>query len=248
MKRNILPGSFRQPINNMKWTVLPMKRILLVCTISMLLAALSVPPSFAMNTAYVSDLCQVHLRSGPGTNFKILAAVSSGFIVELLGQKDNWSNVRIVKEGGESTEGWIMNKYLADQPPWAAQEKTMSASLTEQLAAVTEEKNQLGKRETELTNALQVADEKLHKLEADYQALRTGSADYLKLKQLYDATNLALSEAQENLRTLSKQIEDSKFSQKIKWSMAGGMVFLCGWLIGVAMGRYQKRPRIRFRN
>jgi len=214
----------------------------------MLLAALSVPPSFAMNTAYVSDLCQVHLRSGPGTNFKILAAVSSGFIVELLGQKDNWSNVRIVKEGGESTEGWIMNKYLADQPPWAAQEKTMSASLTEQLAAVTEEKNQLGKRETELTNALQVADEKLHKLEADYQALRTGSADYLKLKQLYDATNLALSEAQENLRTLSKQIEDSKFSQKIKWSMAGGMVFLCGWLIGVAMGRYQKRPRIRFRN
>lgn len=224
-----------------------MKKILLVFSISMLLATLSIQPTFAMNTAYVTDLSQVNLRSGPGVGYKALAAVSSGFIVEVLAQKDSWSQVRFVKEGGESVEGWILNKYLVDQPPWAAQAKTMNASLKEQLAGVMEEKNQLGKREAELAKALQVTNDKLQKLEADYQALKTGSAEYVKLKELYDSAKLALSEAQENVRTLSEQIEDSKLSQKIKWFVAGALVLLCGWLIGVVMGRYQRKPRAHFR-
>lgn len=239
-----VPGN---QLNDTKWMVLLMKKIVLVWTLSLLFAMLNSPPIFAMNTAYVTDLSQVNLRSGPGTGFKALAAVSSGFIVEVLGQKDNWSQVRFVKQGGESVEGWILNKYLVDQPPWAAQAKTMNTTLKEQLVSVEEEKNQLGKRETELTKTLQAATEKLQKLEADYQELKAGSAEYLKLKALYDSTNLALAEAQESVRTLSEQIDDSKLSQKIKWFVAGALVLLCGWLIGVVMGRYQRKPRAHFR-
>jgi len=247
LQLNILSGSFRKLINDSKWMVILMKKILLLCLILSLTLSLFIRPSLALNTAYVTDLCQVHLRSGPGTGFKVLAALSSGFIVEVLAQKDSWSNVRYVKEGGESTEGWILSKFLVDQPPWAAQAKTMNASLKEQLACIVEEKNQLSKRETELAKALQAANEKLQKLEADYDSLKTGSADYLKLKQLYDSTKTALAEAQENVRTLSQEIEDSKLSQRIKWFMAGALVLLCGWVIGVIMGRYQRKRRTHFR-
>lgn len=203
-------------------------------------------PISAATTAYVNDLCQVNLRSGPGTGYRVVATISSGFMVEIIGQKDDWSNVRFVKEGGDATEGWILNRFLVDQPPWAAQAKALGSSLQEQLAGAIEDKNKLSKRENELTQQLQTTTDKLEKLEAEYESFKTGAADYLKLKQEYDATKSALSQAQENVRTLSEEIDNLKLSQKIRWFIAGALVLICGWVIGVIMGRYQKKRRSHF--
>ena len=215
--------------------------LLVICSLLCMTSMIS-----AATTAYVNDLCQVNLRSGPGTGYRVVATLSSGFIVEIIGQKDDWSNVRFVKEGGDATEGWILNRFLVDQPPWAAQAKTLSSTLKEQLAGVTEEKNELSQSKNELTQQLQTTTEKLQKLEAEYESFKTGAADYLKLKQEHDATKSALAQAQENVRTLSQEIDDMKLSQKIRWFIAGALVLICGWVIGVMMGRYQRKRRSHF--
>ncbi|MCK8602267.1 TIGR04211 family SH3 domain-containing protein [Desulfoferrobacter suflitae] len=205
------------------------------------------PPGMAVTTAYVTDLGQVNLRSGPGTDYRVVSTLSSGFVVEVLANKGGWSNVRLVKEGGESIEGWILDKYLVDQPPWAAQAKTLNASLQEQLACIIEEKNQLTERETRLAQELKETGAKLQELQQEYESLKAGSSDYLKLKEEYTAARTALSQAQENVRALTEEIDDLKLSQRIRWFIAGALVLLCGWVIGVIMGRYQRKRRANFR-
>jgi len=203
-------------------------------------------PIWAATTAYVNDLCQVNLRSGPGTGYRVVATLSSGSMVEITGQKDDWSNVRFVKEGGDATEGWMLNRFLVDQPSWAAQAKTLSSSLKEQLTSAMENNNKLSQRENDLTRQLQTTTDKLEKLEAEYESFKSGAADYSKLREEHDSTKSALAQAQENVRTLSQEIDDLKLSQKIRWFIAGALVLISGWVIGVIMGRYQKKRRSHF--
>lgn len=224
-----------------------MKKIVYVNLVLVLTIFLFAQTGLAVKTAYVTDLCQVNLRSGPGTDYRVVSALSSGFVVEIVGKKAGWSNVRLVKEGGEAIDGWILDKYLVDQPPWAAQAKTMNASLKEQLACIIEEKNQLSERETHLAQQLKDTTEKLQTVQQDYDTLKAGSSDYLKLKQEYTATKAALAEAQENVRTQASEIDDLKISQKVRWFIAGALVLICGWVIGVIMGRYQRKRRSNFR-
>jgi len=224
-----------------------MKKIAYLNLVFVLTIFLFTQPGLAVNTAYVTDLCQVNLRSGPGTSFRVVSTLSSGFVVEVLGKKEGWSNVRLVKEGGESVDGWIMDKYLVDQPPWAAQAKTLNASLKEQLACIVEEKNQLSERETRLAQELKDTTAKLQTVQQDYDSLKAGSSDYLKLKQEYTAAKTALAQAQDNVRTLTREIDNLKLSQRVRWFIAGALVLICGWVIGVFMGRYQRKRRSNFR-
>jgi SH3 domain protein len=203
--------------------------------------------ALANKTVYVHDLCQVNMRSGPGTNYRVTATLLSGFAVEVLGQQSDWSKVRFMKEDDQAIEGWILNRFLADQPPWAAQAKSMTSSLKEQLACAVEEKDQLSQSESELTLQLQSASDKLKKLEAEYQSLQAGATDYLKLKEEYESAKIALVKAQDDVDTMARQIDNLKLSQKIRWFIAGAVVLICGWVIGVVMGRYQRKRRTNFR-
>lgn len=200
----------------------------------------------AATSAYVNDLCQVNLRSGPGTNYKVVSTLSSGFIVEVIEERGEWRHVRFVKESGKSTKGWILSRFLVDEPPWAAQAKTLNTSLKEKLASSVEEKDRLAEKGNELAEQLQTTTDKLNALQAEYDAFKTGAADYLKLKQEYDSTKTALTQAQEDVRGLSREIDNLKLSQRIKWFIAGALVLVLGWIIGVVMGRYQRKRRSHF--
>lgn len=224
-----------------------MKKIVYVYLVFVLTIFLLAQTGLAVNTAYVTDLCHVNLRSGPGTDYRVVSTLSSGFVVEVVAKKNGWSNVRLVKEDGESIDAWLLDKYLVDQPPWAAQAKTMNSSLKEQLACIIEEKNQLSERETHLAQELRDTSAKLQTVQQDYESLKAGSSDYLKLKQEYTATKVALAQAQENVRTLTGEIDDLKISQRVRWFIAGALVLICGWVIGVIMGRYQRKRRSNFR-
>ena len=52
-----------------------------------------------------------------------------------------------------------------------------------------------------------------------------------------------LTIAQEKENKLSKEIGKLKFSQNIKWFFAGAFVLFVGWLIGLTIGRQQKKHR-----
>jgi len=44
--------------------------------------------------AYVADTCLINLRTGPTTEYRIIASLSSGTPVEILEETTNWSHIR----------------------------------------------------------------------------------------------------------------------------------------------------------
>ena len=54
---------------------------------------------------------------------------------------------------------------------------------------------------------------------------------------------IALQAAQEKLDRLTQENKELKSSEQIRWFLAGAVVLVGGWLIGLTMGRYQKKRR-----
>lgn len=72
--------------------------------------ALSPPPK-ALPGVYVK-LPQVNLREGPGTNFKIIRAVTKGTRLTVLETKNDWHHVRL----DDGQDGWVATWTTQSQP------------------------------------------------------------------------------------------------------------------------------------
>jgi len=79
--------------------------------------------------------------------------------------------------------------------------------------------------------------EKLVRIEKEWEeVLKRESSDYLKLKIAYET-------AQRTVQTLTKENENLRSSQMNKWFAMGALVLLCGFMIGLMIGRQQKKRR-----
>jgi len=86
------------------------------CTTVGLAAALAfvfVPLAASAERAWVKDEVKLNIRSGPGTQYRILGVLTTGESVELLARGDGWTQVR----GPRSGEGWIPAGFLQGEPP-----------------------------------------------------------------------------------------------------------------------------------
>ncbi len=197
-------------------------------------------------TQYVTDTFKIVLRSGPSTENRIISLLPSGKPVEVVETQGDWSKVKVVLKGDKVVEGWVLSRYLIQRPPW----KTQAMSLKEENANIKEEltsvKKRLGealKRQKELETLLQQTRSAYAKLKKDYESLRKGSKEYLSLKKNYQDL---LSEAEANrveVQRLTAENKRLRSSERNKWFAIGAGVLLCGLLIGIIMGRQQKKRR-----
>ncbi len=83
-----------------------------------------VPTPSILGSATVISRQTVNMRSGPGTDNDIVAAVPSGAVVTAIQYNDNqtWVNVRI----GDGREGWISAALLSIEPASASPKKAVS--------------------------------------------------------------------------------------------------------------------------
>ncbi len=66
-------------------------------------------------TMYIGDIVKITVRTGPGTEHKIITMVQSGQQVEVLQPDIHWSEVRL-KNG---KQGWVLNRFLTSEKPCA---------------------------------------------------------------------------------------------------------------------------------
>jgi SH3 domain protein len=215
-----------------------MKRICRSVISLFFLAATLNPSATWAAKAYVSDPKEASLRAGPGQNYKVVATIPTGTGLEIL-KSAEWIQVRFTGPGGEIKEGYLQNSSVAAYPPesiFVKQLQSENAQLNEKLASLEKERVDHVQREKDLT-------EKLKKLEVAYESLKSGSTNYLKLKEEYDAVRSAQVSAEENIQALIQENEDLKFSARIKWFIAGAIVLLFGWFLGWLTSRSQKKHK-----
>jgi SH3 domain protein len=195
--------------------------------------------------AYVTDSFKIPFRTGPGNQYKIPLMLRSGQPVELLGAEDGWSHIRILGLEKEH-EGWIESLYIIKRVPWEQQARSLeqeNTQLKKKLARIEKDWRETDGREREAAKGLKEKSRRLDELQNRYEALKRGSANYLKLKTEFDSTKKTLVTSQKKVEDLTRENDILRASQRHKWFGMGGLVLLCGLLIGLIMGRHQKKQK-----
>ena len=223
-----------------------MKKILFIIVLLMLGLCMTDGRTWA-SKAYVSDSFHITFRTGPSMENKIIKYLSSGEPVEILGSQENWSRVRLMDEKHakmEETEGWVLSRYLAERLPWKIQAESLrkeNIGLKEKLARIEKKAEALATTERKLTKKMREETEVIDKLKHKYENLKSSSADYIKLKAAYDTINTTVQATKKDIETLTIENETLMTSHRNKWFATGALVLLCGLLIGLLVGRQQKK-------
>jgi SH3 domain protein len=192
-----------------------------------ILLFLTLLPSVTMaETRFVE--VEVTLRTGQGTGFSIVRMVRSGTPVEILQQDPGSGYTRVRMPGG--TEGWVLTRYLTDNPVGA-----------EQLVTAQQRIDQLQRENRQL-----VEERDRYLKEADSLA-----EELARLKDL-SSNALALEDANQQLRTTAARHEETigrlqedneRLASRTRrdWFVAGAGVLVIGIVLGVVL------PRIRWR-
>lgn len=198
-------------------------------------------------SAWVSDQFEIMLRTGPSTSNAIERMLPSGTALEVLERDDETGYSRVRTAAG--TEGWVLTRYLMNEPSAREQLAALTgrltnaraegSSLTSQLGAVQGEYDAARRQITALEN-----DNK--RLEAELAEIKRTAANVLAVndqnKQLRD--QLASSEIQ--VGTLQQQNRELTGQTTRYWFMAGALVLLVGMILGIWLPRIRWQRRSRY--
>ncbi len=130
-------------------------------------------PSARADTGWVRG-APLNLRTGPGTQFKIVGSAKPGDQLEVLERGDGWTRVRATND----RIGWIAAGYLDAQPPPAlrlTQLESETASLRSQLEEIRSEAAQLRESNATLASTDSGQRSEIESLKIENYELRAGS-------------------------------------------------------------------------
>jgi len=193
--------------------------------------------------AYVTDSFEITIRTGPSNENKIIAMLFSGRALEVLDTRGEWSHVKVLDDG---KEGWVLNRYLVTRLPWEVQAKKLqddSVSLNAKLNRLQKELSDESQLRQGLAAELKHKTQELELLNKEYLELKKGAEGYLRLKTINETAERDLKAARAELSKVTAENEALRSSEQNRWFLSGGLVLLCGLLIGGIAGRQQKKRR-----
>jgi len=196
--------------------------------------------------AWVSDQFEVMLRTGPSTSNAIERVLSSGTALEVLETDSEAGYARVRTNAG--TEGWVLSRYLMNEPSAREQLERLtgqltnatnaSSSVTEQLDAVRGEYNSAN-------NRIAVLEREKSSLESELADIKRTAANVLAIDRQNKDLRDRLATTEIEVSTL-EQINRELTGQATRtWFMAGALVLIVGIILGLWLPRirWQKRSR-----
>ena len=216
-------------------------KTLSVCFFTVLFSlSILLPVAFA-ETVYVSEDFEITMRTGPGTDHKIISLIQSGKALEMMDKGEEWSMVRTPT----GREGWVLNRYLTtDQPCAMVLERVRQDHdvLTEKYKDIMAQYEALSTREKALEGNLSQSEKGRDELSQAYTTLKKESAEYLKLKKLHQEVVEQLQAEKNRSAKLDDENMQMKRSRIIQWVLTGGGIMLVGFFIGL-FSSSRRKPR-----
>jgi SH3 domain protein len=125
-------------------------------------------------TVWVKDEVKLNLRTGPGVDFRILAALKTGDAAEILERQEGWTHVRVDGVG----DGWVPEGYLVPEPPAVvllARNEAELERLRARVDELTQKAQGLEESRAELASAEAERNSKLQLLTRENLELRAGA-------------------------------------------------------------------------
>ena len=209
-----------------------MKRFLLLFFL-LSLSALSIP-SWA-ETGYATDALPVPIRRGTSTEHKILRMVPSGTPLQIL-ETDDAEGYSKVKTP-EGTVGWILTRYLMDQPP----PRQLAAQLQSQVDNL-EEKNKVLK---EKADALDTTSASLTRCSEELSEIQHTAAQTLSIERENRSLQQEAAQAREQADYFQQENTSLRDESKRNWFLTGAGVGLGGVILGLIMPSLLRRRQRR---
>jgi SH3 domain protein len=111
-----------------------------------------------------------------------------------------------------------------------------NAKLTERVGILEKENKEISLRDQKLSSDLDKYTSAFHKLQYEHGVLKKEASDYLKMKAAFQSQK-------KRVEALAHENEVLKSAQINKWFATGALVLLCGLMIGVVVGRQQRKRR-----
>lgn len=188
---------------------------------------------------YVNEIVKITVRTGKGTDHKIIEMVPSGAQVEMLEEGADWSRVRLE----DGTEGWVLSRLLTPDPPSRIQLERLREkheALLEKTRKPLEEINRLESENAMLQKALADLRGAYEELQTSNETLQGQTAEARALKERYQKASAELQEARKRAEALDARLSGLQRDKVIRWFLAGAGVLVVGVIIGVFA-----RPRRR---
>jgi len=217
-----------------------------------------VPPAEA-DTRYVGDQLVITLRLGKSTKHKILKTLETGTPVEVLEEDSTYFKVRT----SDGTEGYVLRQYISSTPPKTQrisnleienntlQEKiselqktksTLEAQIKETREKYDQETSTLTIKLAESEQSLEKALNNERKITEKYNNLAAQAENVVNIAKERDQLRQENKKLTAGIEVLQEKNDEIADSRMIKWFLAGGGVFLFGWIIG----KISRKKRSRF--
>ncbi len=188
---------------------------------------------------YIKNIMEVPLRTGKGTEYRIIAMMKSGDSVEIIEQDADWSMVKSLN----GKEGWTATRYLTSEKPKEVAYETIKASY-DQLQA---DKTQLSTTHETLQNEnkrigeeLTITKKQLEEISLQYNELKKNSAEYMQLKKENDELKATLSKQHQDIGYLQTNVTKKEYM----WFLSGAGVLLLGILLGYNARQNKRRSSL----
>lgn len=192
-------------------------------------------------TVYVSEDFEITMRTGPGTDRKIISLVQSGRALEIMEKGEEWSMVR----APNGKEGWVLNRYLTANQPCAMVLDRVRQDYDVLVAKFNDLKDRFDEldaqkkvTDADLSQSQQARDE----LSSAFENLKKESSEFLKLKKRHQQVATDLEAEKTRSAKLDEENMQMKRNRIIQWVLTGGGIMLVGFFIGL-FSSSRRKPR-----
>ena len=204
--------------------------------LSLLLAA----ATGSAETKYVTQDLTITLRTGPGTDRKIIAFPGAGDPLEVVTPGEEYTEV-MTRSG---KQGFVLTRYLTDREPperILARLKQEYQQVVEKYEALKQKSSQLSGSNQDLSGDLAKTQKELEQLTIEHETLKTESKQYLQLKAKYTKAVKDAAEALEKSNKAEKELQQLYSSQINTGLLYGGGLIVLGFITGFIVKRPKRR-------
>ncbi|WP_328189107.1 TIGR04211 family SH3 domain-containing protein [Marinobacter sp. OP 3.4] len=206
----------------------------LILPLALLMAVAGVAQA---RTVYIDDTLYAPVRSGQGTQFRVLhSGLRSGTAVTLLEQNEESGYSRVRTSQG--LEGWLPTRYLTNQP--IAEDRLEAANreleqtrarleeLQSQMSEVSGERDQLSSRE-------QALEQRVEELTAELEEIRSVSANALNLNRRNQELQESNQKLKNEVEVLTAEVERLEAKRESDFMLLGAGLLILGMFIAVVL-------------
>ncbi|MDH4124298.1 MAG: TIGR04211 family SH3 domain-containing protein [Gammaproteobacteria bacterium] len=211
------------------------------------LPALLAAVAAAADDAWVSDQFEVMLRTGPSTSNAIERMLPSGTALEVLENDAESGYSRVRTAGG--TEGWVLSRYLMNEPSAREQLERLSSRLSNATAtgsSLTSQLNAVKDEYDEATSRISSLEREKLALEQELAAIKRTAANALALDSQNKELQQQLATVDIEIATLEQRNRELSSQTTRYWFVSGAGVLLGGMLLGLWLPRIKWRRPSRY--